>query len=143
MAAPCFEFQARERLKLPKDVMDSFTDTMLEHIQVGRSYPETLEAMSKASGLQPETINSLFRRDPKVFSISKHAIARAGHVRRLRDAADAFSDQLKNDGKLQQQPGWIAKAWDSQRRIALTGHSPIFPWSHMRNWAVQLPTEAG
>ncbi len=143
MAAPCFEFQARERLKLPKDVMDSFTDTMLEHIQVGRSYPETLEAMSKASGLQPETINSLFRRDPKVFSISKHAIARAGQVRRLRDAADAFSDQLKNDGKLQQQPGWIAKAWDSQRRIALTGHSPIFPWSHMRNWAVQLPTEAG
>src|SRR5207248_11496862 len=92
---------------------------------------------------QPETINSIFRRDPKSFSITKQAIARSGQVRMLRNAADAFADQLKNDGRLQGEPGLVAKAWDIQRRIALFGHSTVFPWTHMRNGAVQLPTEAG
>jgi hypothetical protein len=143
MAAPCFESQAQDKLKLPKEVLAAFTDRMLEHLKVGRSYPETLNAMSQESGLQPETINSIFKRDPQRLSITKQTIARAGQVRMLRNAADAFAEQLKTDGKLQQEPGLVAKAWDLNRRAALFGHSPVFPWTHMRNWAVQIPTEAG
>ena len=142
-AAPCFEDQAREKLKLPREVFEAFTDRMLEHLKKGKSYPETLDAMHEETGLQKETINSIFKRDPKTFSISKQAIARAGHVRMLRDAADAFAGELKANGRIPQEPGKIAKAWDLQRRIALGGHSISFPWTHERNWAAQIPTREG
>ncbi len=143
MAAPCFENQAKDKLKLPKDVMYAFTDRLLEHLKAGHSYSEALDVMHQETGLQPETINSMYRRDPKSLSITKQAIARAGAVRQLRNAADALAGDLKTNGSIYQEPGRIAKAWDIQRKIALSGHSPVFPWTHMRNWAVQIPTEAG
>ncbi len=141
--ATCIVNQKGEKVKVPRDVLDSFTDKMLEHIQNGRSYPEALDALSESSGLKRDTINDLFKRDPKSFSLTKQTIARAGRVRSLRDAADALAGDLKTNGKLYQEPGMIAKTWDIQRQIALKGHSTIFPWSHMRNWVVQIPTEAG
>lgn len=142
MAAPCFESQTKEKLKLPKEVTAAFADQMLQHFESGMNYPDTLKAMSESSGLNPDTINHIFKRDPKQFSITKQAVAQAGKVRMLRDAADAYADQLKHNTAVSE-PGRIAKAWDLQRRIALTGHSPVFPWTHMRNWAVQIPTQAG
>lgn len=143
MPAPCFESQAKEKLKLPPEVMYAFTDKLLEHIQSGRSYPEALDEMSKATGLQPETINSMYRRDPKAFSLTKQSIARAGRVRQLRDAADQLAGQMKTDARMYTEPGNVAKAWDLQRKLALSGHSVVFPWTHMRNWAIQIPTEQG
>lgn len=143
MAAPCHESQTRDKLKVPPAVSKAFMNQTLEHIKSGKSYPEALDALSEQSGLQKETINSILRRDPKTFSITKQAIAKAGQVRMVRNAAEGFAEQLKNNGELHQEPGKIAKAWDAQRRIALAGHSPVFPWTHMRNWAVQIPTPAG
>lgn len=140
---PCFESETRDKLKIPPVIAKAFMNETLEHLKGGRSYPEALDAMSEKSGLQPETINSILRRDPKTFSITKQAIAKAGQVRMVRNAAEGFAEQLKHDGELQQEPGKIAKAWDFQRRLALSGHSVVFPWSHMRNWAVQIPTKAG
>jgi hypothetical protein len=140
---PCFESETRDKIKVPTAVSRAFMDAALEHIKVGRSYPEALDQLAITSGLQPETINSILRRDPKTFSITKQAIARAGQTRMLRNAAEGFAEQLKGNGEVYHEPGRIAKAWDIQRRIALGGHSPVFPWTHMRNWAVQIPTAAG
>jgi hypothetical protein len=61
----------------------------------------------------------------------------------LRDAADELAGQLKTNGQMYHEPGKVAKAWDLQRKIALYGHSVVFPWSHTRNWAIQIPTAAG
>lgn len=159
MAAPCYEGQARDRLKVPPAVTKAFMQEMMEHIKGGPAYPEmahpgaapkypisygeALQKMSEQTGLQVETINTILRRDPQVKSITKQALARSGDARRIRDAAETFAEQLKGNAKLHQEPGRIAKVWDAQRRLALGGHSVVFPWSHMRNWAIQLPTEAG
>jgi hypothetical protein len=117
---------------------------MMEHIKSPMGYGDALKAMSEKTGLQVETINNILRKDPQVRSITKQALARSGEVRRIRTAAENFAEQLKSDGKLQlHEPGRIARAWDFQRKLALGGHSVVFPWSHMRNWAVQIPTEAG
>lgn len=143
MAGPCFESQTKDKIKVPTAVAKAFMNEALEHLKGGRSYPEALDELATASGLQKETINSILKRDPRAFSITKQAIAKAGEVRMVRNAADAFAEQLKTDGKLQQGPGKIAQAWDLQRRAALIGHSTVFPWTHMRDLAIQIPTEAG
>lgn len=143
MPVPCFESQTREKIKVPPAVAKAFMNETLEHLKGGKSYPEALDELALKSGLQKETINSILKRDLRTFSLTKQAIAKAGQVRMIRNAADALAEQLKSDGKLHQGPGNIAKAWDVQRRLALVGHSPIFPWSHMRDLALQIPTEAG
>lgn len=143
MPAPCFEPQTRDKLKIPPAIGKAFMNEVLENLKLGRSYPEALDDLASKSGLQPETINSILKRDSRVFSVTKQAIAQAGQTRMIRNAADAFAEILKTDGKIYQGPGKIAQAWDAQRRIALAGHSVVFPWTHMRNWAVQVPTEAG
>jgi hypothetical protein len=143
MPGPCFESQTREKIKIPVAVAKAFMNEALEGIKGGNSYTDSLKSMSEKSGLQPETINSILRRDPQVFSRTKQAIAKSGDTRKIRDAAEGFAAQLKGDATLQHEPGKIAKAWDIQRKLALTGHSPVFPWTHVPDWAVQIPTEGG
>lgn len=155
MAAPCFESQTKNKLKIEPAVAKAFMQEILDHMsprfakegtvsqEFNMSYPDALQAVSEKSGLQPETINQILKRDPQVMSRTKQAIARSGEIRQIRNAADAFAGELKSNAAMLQEPGNLAKAWDLQRRIALGGHSVVFPWSHMRNWAVQIPTEAG
>ncbi len=143
MAGPCFESQTREKIKVSPGVAKAFMNEALESIKGGNGYADALQAMSEKSGLQPETINSILKRDPKVFSLTKQAIAKSGDIRKIRDAADAFAAQLKGDATLNNEPGKIAKAWDAQRRLALSGHSIVFGGTHMPDWAIQIPTEGG
>jgi hypothetical protein len=143
MPAPCIEPQVRDKLKVPPEILNAFADEMLKGLEAGMSYPDTLADLAKRSGIQDETINSMFRSSPRVFSITKQALARASRMRQLRDAADNMAGILKTDGYLRAEPGLIPKVWDAQRRLVLAGHSPVYPWTHMRNWAVQIPTEAG
>jgi hypothetical protein len=160
MPGPCFESETRERVKVPPAVAKAFANEMLDHLRGGPptgapelaagaipkeplGYEDALKAMSEKSGLQPETINSILKRDPQVFSRTKQAIAKSGELRRMRDAADAFAHDLKLNGRLHSEPGMIAKTWDLQRRAALAGHSVVFPGTHMINWAVQIPTKGG
>ena len=155
MAAPCYESQAKEKVKVPPAIAKAFANEVLEHIKGtpyhyagldpkpgGLSYAEALDAVSEKTGLQADTINSILKRDPQVFSRTKQALAKASDMRMIKDAAEAFAGDLKNNAKVYE-PGNIAKAWDLNRKLALGGHSVVFPWTHMRNWAVQIPTEAG
>lgn len=143
MPAPCFESQTRKDLKVPPAVAKAFMNEALEGIKGGNSYPDALKMISEKSGLQPETVNAILRRDPKTFSLTKQAIAKSGDIRKIRDAAEGFAAQLKGDARLHNEPGNIAKAWDVQRRLALLGHSTVFPWTHMPDYALQIPTAAG
>jgi hypothetical protein len=151
----CFEGQAKDKIEVPPVVAKAFAHEVLEHIKGtpygyegpeakpgGLSYGEALEKVSEKSGLQAQTINSILKRHPQVFSRTKQAVAKASDMRMIKDAADRFANELKSNGKVYE-PGNIAKAWDLQRKVALGGHSVVFPWTHMRNWAVQIPTEAG
>lgn len=128
---------------MPVAVAKAFMNEALEGIKGGISFKDSLQAMSERSGLQPETINSILRRDPKVFALTKQAVAKSGNIRKIRDAAEAFAAQLKGDSVIQNQPGKIAKAWDLQRRAALAGHSIVFGGTHMSDLGIQIPTEAG
>lgn len=154
MAAPCYESQVKDRIRATPALSKAFAEEMLDTMRGGKqgealskpkSFGEALMAMSEKSGLHPETINAILKRDPQVFQRTKQAIARSGELRKMRDSADQFAEQLKTSGKLYDpnEPGKIAKAWDVQRKIALAGHSVVFPFSHMRDLAVQIPTEAG
>lgn len=142
MANPCFESQAREKLKLPPEIVRAFAREIMDGLRKGGTYEEVLGDVSKRSGLQPETVNSLLRRNPQTFALTKQALSDASDLRKIRDAADSFAGDLRN-GRQAYEPGKIAKLWDAQRRVVLAGHSPVFPWTHERNWAVQLPTEMG
>jgi hypothetical protein len=142
MSAPCFEDQTRDKLKVAPAIAKAFLNEAMDHLSNGKDYADTLQSMSEKSGLKPETINSILKRDPKAFSVTKQALATASKARQIRDAADAFADQLKTNGKIYQE-GALSKAWDLNRRAALFGHSTVFPWTHMRNWALQIPTAAG
>ena len=141
MAAPCFESQTKEKLKVPPAVAKAFANEVLEHIKGtpygyeglepkpgGLSYQEALEAVSEKSGLQAGTINSILKRDPQVFSRTKQAIAKASDMRMIKDAAEAFAGDLKSNSRVYE-PGNIAKASSSvgsSPRLAspTTGASP-------------------
>src|SRR5262245_20520352 len=106
---PCFEGENRDKIKVTPAIAKAFTNEMLEHIKGGRmtaqgvaqpmAYGDALREMSEKSGLQVETVNSILRRDPQIKSITKQVLARSGEVRRIRDAAEAFADELRGNAK--------------------------------------------
>jgi hypothetical protein len=132
----CFEDQVRDRLKIEPRIAKAFMTETLQHmkprlengvIRDGLSVADAMESVASRTGLSVKTVARILQSDAKLFSISKQAFARQAYANKVRMAAQALAENGPR------QPGAILRSYNDLRRLVLTGHSPVFPFTHARN----------
>ncbi len=134
---PCLEGDARDKLKVDPLVARAFLNQTLEHMKPkldaagilrdGEDVAGALGKVAEQSGLQVETVAKIIQADGKLFSISKQAFNRTREANSVKAAATNIAERGVP------QTGNIIRVYNDIRRLALAGHSPVFPFTHARN----------
>jgi hypothetical protein len=133
----CYEDQVRDKIKVDPLVARTFLNQTLEHMkptldafgkkQEGLNVPDALEKVANDSGLSVQTIAKIIQSDSKLFSISKQAFSRQREAGAVKIAARTIAENGAPRN------GTITRGYNDLRRLVLTGHSPVFPFTHARN----------
>ncbi len=133
----CFEDEVRDKLKVDPLVARAFLNQTLEHMKPtldaagvkrdGLGVAEALGKVADQSGLSVETVAKIIQSDGKLYSISKQAFNRTREANAVKAAATNIAERGVP------QTGNITRVYNDIRRLALAGHSPVFPFTHARN----------
>jgi hypothetical protein len=123
---PCFERQVQDKLKITPAMSKAFMEEALNHVKAGLSTSEVFQAIAERSGLSLNTVAKVLQADSRLFSISKQAFARQNMARQIKMTAKQLAEEGMSGGKVRQ-------SWNVLRRVVLAGHSPVFPFTHLRN----------
>ncbi len=144
---PCFEGDARDKLKVDPLVARAFLNQTLEHMKPfldatgikrdGLGVAEALGKVADDSGLSVETVAKIIQSDQKLFSISKQAFNRTREANSVKAAATNIAERGVP------KTGNITRVYNDIRRLALAGHSPVFPFTHARNLLYGSQAERG
>ncbi len=136
-AVNCFESQVRDKLEIDPLVARAFLNQTLEHMKPfldatgikrdGLGVSDALQKVADQSGLSVETVAKIIQSDQKLYSISKQAFNRTREANAVKSAAGNIAENGTT------KTGSILRAYNDIRRLALTGHSPVFPFTHARN----------
>ncbi len=134
---PCFEGDARDKLKIDPLMARAFLNQTLEHMKPyfdaagikrdGLGVAEALGKVADQSGLSVDTVAKIIKSDSKLFSISKQAFNRQMNATAVKRAAENIAESGVP------RTGNINRVYNDIRRLALTGHSPVFPFTHARD----------
>ncbi len=143
----CYEDQARDKLKVDPLVARAFLNQVLEHMKPtldatgikrdGLDVAGALQKVSEQSGLSIDTVAKIIKADGKLYSISKQAFNRTREANAVKAAATNIAE------KGVPQTGNITRVYNDIRRLALAGHSPVFPFTHARNLLYGSQAERG
>ncbi len=143
----CYEDQARDKLKVDPLVARAFLNQTLEHMKPsldaagvkrdGLDVAGALQKVSEQSGLSIDTVAKIIQSDGKLYSISKQAFNRTREANAVKAAATNIAE------KGIPQTGNITRVYNDIRRLALAGHSPVFPFTHARNLLYGSQVERG
>lgn len=133
----CYENQVRDKLKFDPLVARAFLNQTLEHMKPyldasgikrdGLGVSEALDKVANESGLSIDTVAKIIKSDSKLFSISKTAFNRQMNATAVKRAAENIAERgIPRHGN-------ITRAYNDLRRLVLTGHSPVFPFTHARD----------
>lgn len=133
----CYEDEVRDKLKVDPLVARSFLNQTLEYMkpkldasgvkQDGMGVAEALDQVAKDSGLTIKTVSKIIQSDSKLFSISKQAFNRTSEASAVKRTAEQIAEQGVP------KTGNVLRAYNDLRRVVLSGHSPVFPFTHARN----------
>lgn len=133
----CFEDEVRDKLKVDPLVARAFLNQTLELmkrkldaagiLRDGLGVEDALSKVAEKSGLTVKTVAKIIQADDKLFSISKQAFNRVANANAVKSAARNIAENGTT------QTGNILRVYNDIRRLALTGHAPVFPWTHARN----------
>ncbi len=134
---PCFEGDARDKLKIDPLVARAFLNQTLEHMKPyldatgikrdGLGVADALGKVAEQSGLSVDTVAKIIQADTKLFSISKQAFNRTREANSVKAAAENIAE------KGVPQTASVTRVFNDLRRLLLAGHSPVFPFTHARN----------
>ncbi len=133
----CFEGEVKDKLKISPLMARAFLNQTLEHMKPyldasgikrdGLGVAESLGKVADQSGLSVDTVAKIIQSDGKLYSISKQAFNRQMNATAVKRAAENIAEN--GVPKI----GNVLRVYNDLRRLALTGHSPVFPFTHARN----------
>ncbi len=143
----CFEDEVRDKLKVDPMVARSFLNQTLEHMKPyldaagikrdGLDVAGALGKVSEQSGLSIDTVAKIIQSDQKLYSISKQAFNRTREASAVKAAATNIAEKGVT------KTGNITRVYNDIRRLALAGHTPVFPFTHARNLLYGSQVERG